>query len=391
MGRNLENPRRTMTLSLPETLAQIDDPGTIQNILNSVGVEGDLDSEDESLTLPSLEDLYNRYLSRKENRSPATRAQYKRTVPVFIAFTETQGVTKPSGLSTELVERYVDELKQKFDADATQLTHTKNVRSWLRWLSKRQYCDEATYRVLDKDELGLNPAVRDEAIPRTVAQHIIETLSEQRHGSNLHVLMELGYNGGLRIGDLYSLDVEDFMPDENTILIRHRPDEGTRLKNGEETDATPGDGERDITIKDRVTDAIQWYIDNGRPDVTDDHGRSPLFATTYGRASKSTLRRWIYEATSCRWAPEEIEEDSESITCDGECNPDSSVCPCSYNPHAIRRGAIVNHLSNGLHPSRASERFDVSIPVLKKHYDPRTKQKQKVDRSSAVQNAWSDW
>lgn len=382
-----------MTVSLSETLAQIEDPGTIQNILNSLGIGGEenLDLEDESLTPPSLEDLYKRYLSRKENRSPATRAQYKRTIPDFIDFTRTQGSTIPSGLSTELVERYVDELRQKYEADATQLTYTKNVRSWLRWLSKRQYCDEATYRILDKDELGLNPGVRDEAIPRSVAQHIIEQLSEQRYGSNLHVLIELGFNAGLRIGDLRSLDVEDVVPDENTIMLRHRPDTGTRLKNGEKTDSTAGDGERDILIKNRVTNAIQWYIDNERPDVTDEYSRSPLFATAHGRASGSTLRRWIYEATSCRWAPEEIEEDSESITCDGECNPDSSVCPCSYNPHAIRRGAIVNHLSNGLHPSRASERFDVSIPVLKKHYDPRTKQKQKIDRSDEVQSAWSDW
>ncbi len=380
-----------MSLSLPETLAQIDDPDTIQDILGSVGVESPSDHDDESLAPPTLEELYERYLSRKENRSPATRAQYERTIPEFIAFSESQGVTIPSGLTTELVERYVDEVKQKYEADATQLTYTKNVRSWLRWLSKRQYCDEAAYRVLDKDELGLNPAARGEAIPQSVARHIIERLAEQRYGSNLHVLIEFGYNGGLRIGDLYSLDVEDFRPDENTLLIRHRPDAGTRLKNGEETDSTPGDGERDIIIKNRVTDAIQWYIDNERPDVTDEYGRSPLFATVQGRASRSTLRRWIYEATSCRWAPNDIEIDGESITCDGECNPDSKVCPYSFNPHAIRRGAIVTHLSNGLHPSRASERFDVSIPVLKKHYDPRIKRKQKVDRSDEVQNAWSDW
>ncbi|GAA1302639.1 tyrosine-type recombinase/integrase [Streptomyces sanglieri] len=380
-----------MSLSLPETLAQIDDPDTIQNILDSVGVESLSDPDNESLSPPTLENLYERYLSRRENRSPATRAQYKRTIPEFIAFSESQGITIPSGLSTELVERYVDEVKQKYEADATQLTYTKNVRSWLRWLSKRQYCDEAAYRVLDKDELGLDPAARDEAIPKPVARHIIDRLAEQRYGTNLHVLLEFDYNGGLRLGDLYSLDVEDFKSEDDTILIRHRPDTGTRLKNGEETDSTPGDGERDVIIKNRVTDAIQWYIDNERPDVTDEYGRSPLFATVQGRASRSTLRRWIYEVTSCRWAPNEIEIDGESITCDGECDPDSNVCPYSFNPHAIRRGAIVNHLSNGLHPSRASERFDVSIPVLKKHYDPRTKRKQKLDRSEAVQNAWLEW
>ncbi|NGM70259.1 site-specific integrase [Natronolimnobius sp. AArcel1] len=386
-----------MSLSLPETLAQIDDPETIQDILNSVGVEVLSESDDKTPSSPTLEDLYERYLSRRENRSPATRAQYKRTIPEFIAFSKAQGVTIPSGLSIELVDRYVDEVKQKHEADATQLTYTKNVRSWLRWLSKRQYCDEAVYRVLDKDELNLDPTVRDEAIPESVARHIIERLGEQRYGSKMHAIIEVGFNGGLRIGDLHSLDVKDFRSDENTIVLRHRPDTGTRLKNGEVQDNTPGDGERDVIVKDRVIDAIQWYIDNVRPDVTDEYSRSPLFATKQGRASKSTLRRWIYEATSCRWAPDESEINYDSvrrnkpITCDGGCDPDLNVCPYSYCPHAIRRGAIVNHLSNGLYPSRASERFDVSIPVLKKHYDPRTKRKQKMDRSDAVQNAWSVW
>ncbi len=380
-----------MNLSLSETLAQIDDPSTIQDILDSVGIKRVSETKNESLDSPTLDDLYERYLSRKENRSPATRAQYKRTIPEFIAFAESKGITTPLGLSTELSEGYVDEVKKEYEADATQLTYTKNVRSWLRWLSKRQYCNEATYRVLDKDELGLNPAARDEAIPEPVARHIIEQLAEQRYGMNMHVLIELDYNAGLRVGDLYSLDVEDFIFEDNTIVIRHRPETGTRLKNGEEKDVTPGDGERDVKIKDRVTDVIQWYIENERPDVTDDHGRSPLFATVHGRASKSTLRRWIYKATSCRWTPTENENHGESVTCDGNCNPDSNVCQYSYCPHAIRRGSIVNQLSNGLSPSRARKRFDVSIPVMDKHYDPRTKRKEKMDRADDVQNAWSDW
>jgi transposase len=69
---------------------------------------------------------------------------------------------------------------------------------------------------------------------------------------------------------------------------------------------------------------------------------------------------------------------------------DTNVCPYSYYPHAIRRGAIVHHLSSGLRPDLASERFNVSIQTIKKHYDPRTKRKRKEDRSEAVRNACPD-
>lgn len=153
---------------------------------------------------------------------------------------------------------------------------------------------------------------------------------------------------------------------------------GTRLKNGSGDTQSSGDGERDNEVSDTVVQAITTYIKNDRPEVTDKYGREPLFATKHGRAARSTIRRW---------AP----MNSGAKTCEGSCDPDSNVCPCSYYPHSIRRGAIVNHLSGGLRPDRASERFDVSTKILKRHYDPRTKSKQKEDRSEAVRRAWSEW
>jgi hypothetical protein len=135
-----------------------------------------------------------------------------------------------------------------------------------------------------------------------------------------------------------------------------------------------------------VIDAVQLYIQTTRHDVTDAYGREPLFTTQYGRPSKSTLRRWVYEATSCRW----LTVENESQSCDGTCHPDTNVCSYSYYPHAIRRGSIVEHLSGGLRPDLASERFDVSTKIIKKHYDPRTKRQRKEDRSESVRNAWSE-
>lgn len=179
----------------------------------------------------------------------------------------------------------------------------------------------------------------------------------------------------------------DFDYKNEDLYFRHRPSEGTRLKNGDSDDKQPGDGERDINLHPQVADALTLYIQTSHPIVTDEYDREPLFTTSRGRASRSTLRRWIYEATSCRWSHNGPTE----IDCNGTCDPDSHVCPLSYYPHAIRRGSIVNHLSGGLRPDRAGERFNVSTTVIKKHYDPRTKRKKKNDRAEAVKNAWSEY
>lgn len=246
-------------------------------------------------------------------------------------------------------------------------------------------CNEAVYRILDKDKLGLKPNARDEALSKSDASTILQQFRRYRRGSHLHALVELLWNGGPRIGGVHSLDVSDFDPQERELRFRHRPETRTRLKNGNDSSHTGGDGERNILLKEITADAIQLYIETERPAVTDEYSREPLFTTSYGRAARSTLRRWVYEATSCRWSREETDQNP----CSGNCDPDSNVCPHSYYPHAIRRGAIVNHLSGGLRRERASERFDVSVRIIKKHYDPRTEQDRLNDRRKAVQDAWN--
>jgi len=196
----------------------------------------------------------------------------------------------------------------------------------------------------------------------------------------MHALIELLWNAGPRIGGVYSLEVSDFDPQKQDLVFPDCPDEGTRLKNKR-------GGKRIIILKCEVADAIHYYVINKRPGVTDEYGREPLFATTEGRALTSTLRRWVYESTSCLWA----KKGPNQASCDGSCDPDSNVCSYSYYPHAIRRGEIVNHLSNGLRPDRASERFDVSVKLIEKHYDPRLKRQRKEDRVEAVRKSWSSF
>lgn len=373
-----------MAQALAEALADIDDPDAVQTILAELNDEQQPPTP--SQNQPTLSDLYDRYLVRRQNRSPPTRSQYKRTLPTFVQFVKDDSIRYPGELTTEVVDGYIDELFDEYGSDATILTYTKNVRAWLKWINKRGMCDESVYRILGKQELGLTPKARDEALPEPEASHILQTLQEQRRGSALSALMELLWNGGPRIGGVHSLDVSDFDPASSDLYFRHRPTEGTRLKNGVDDDDTSGDGERDITIQPRAAKAIKQYLQTDHPNVTDAYGRKPLFATAQGRAARSTLRRWVYEATSCRW----LHGGPLDVTCDGSCDPDSNVCPHSYYPHAIRRGAIVAHLSGGLRPDKAGGRFDVSTPVIRQHYDPRVKHQLKNDREEAVKNAWSN-
>lgn len=321
-----------MTERLAELLAETDDLQAIKEVLE---LATNTEREDpSSSTTRSLSEFYEQFLSRRQDRSPATRAQYKRTIPHFIDFATGHEVTTPAGISPDLLDQYVDALQATHDSDATILTHTKNVRGWLRWLNKRGHCPERVYRILDKDELELEPSARDEALPTTVADTILERLRQQRRGSLKHAVLELLWNAALRIGGLHSLDLQDFDPGNNELRVRHRPEQGTRLKNGSQNHGRSGDGERNILLDDAAIQALVLYTQYERQDVADTHGRDPLFTTSRGRASQSTLRRTVYEATSCRWHS----TDPDTPDCDGDCGPAQT---CAHTRTILTRFAAV--------------------------------------------------
>lgn len=311
-----------MSDALVEALSDIEDPEIIKQILRSSGVNIEttqprVDTTDQL----TLAELFQRFFQRRQNRSPATRSQYKRTIPDFVRFAGEQDVETPAEISTALVDAYVDTLQHRYSADATIYTYTKNTRTWLQWLNDRNMCHNSVYNILSKDELGLTPAARDETLPAAQAEPLLKNFRRKRKGAEIHALTELLWNSGPRIGGTHSADLCDFDPQNQELRLRHRPESGTHLKNGCEEDNTPGDGERNVELSDDVIHALQLYIQMNRHDVTDEYGREPLFTTRHGRASKSTLRRWIYRATSCRW----LSAENKSKSCDGTCDPDSNV------------------------------------------------------------------
>ena len=89
------------------------------------------------------------------------------------------------------------------------------------------------------------------------------------------------------MGAAHSLDVSGFDADEQALEIRHRSDTETNLKNKQS-------GEHICALSKDVCEVLQDYIDVTRDDVTDDHGRKPLFTTRYGRMHRSKIREMVY-------------------------------------------------------------------------------------------------
>lgn len=175
--------------------------------------------------------------------------------------------------------------------------------------------------------------------------------------------------------------------EEGYIELEHRPEEETPLKNGE-SDVEGEGGERKINLPDWVCEILTTYIDGtGDPnhpkriETEDEYGREPLFTTTHGRVSESTLRRDLYRITQpCRHGTE-CPHDMDPEVC--EARHDNSLlsqCPSNVSPHPVRRGGICHQLKQGVPKDTICERADVSRKVLNKHYDLRTNEEAREQR-----------
>lgn len=105
--------------------------------------------------------------------------------------------------------------------------------------------------------------------------------------------------------------------------------------------------------------------------MTDENGREPLIATEQGRIATTTIRETAYKVTRPCYYTGECPYDRVIEDCEATNYGSYSRCPSSVSPHSIRRGAITNHLTEDVPEKVVSDRMNVSLDVLDKHYDKR--------------------
>lgn len=227
--------------------------------------------------------------------------------------------------------------------------------------------------------------VSDERIAHGRAEAILDYLGEYYYASREHVLHVLALRVGLRVGGLRTIDVDDLALDEApSAMIRHRPDTGTPLKNGES-------GERDVALSDETAATLAAYIDGPRIEQTDEHGRRPLLTTRHGWLSVGWLREIFYRwSQPCRI--DECPHDRERDECVayGKRESRASQCPSSLAGHAWRTSSITWQLKEGVPPEVVAARVNASEEVIDEYYDKRTHRERMLERREHVAQLEAD-
>jgi integrase len=280
------------------------------------------------------------YLQDREGEiSPNTADKLQWQLRRFGRWCTENGITDISELDPFDIHRYKNE-RQGEVKPVTLKSEMSNLTTFLS-LFERVGVAEGLTDAIDTSQIRVDSRVRDERLSPDAARDILNHLSEHHPYERDTALAYTLWEGGMRTGGVVALDISDYHPRKRSLEIKHRPEKGTRLKNGSK-------GEREIMVSKTLADILDGYIKHHRRDKTDDYGREPLFTTRCGRISAVTVRKTMYRLT----------EDCDHV--DGR-----------LGPHAARKGAIGRHLNEEWKIQHVSERCDVTERRLREHYDTR--------------------
>jgi site-specific recombinase XerD len=315
--------------------------------------------------------------SRRDELAKRSLELHEKHVGSFVEWCSENGIENMNEVTARTVHEYQLHIKQGF-AQSTLSVYMSTVRLFVEFCES---IDAVAGGVANKIVLpDRDRNARTETLESEDATAILSYLRKYHYASRSHALMALLWHTGIRTGTARALDVSDLHPERERLRVRHRPESGTPLKNGESA-------ERYIALSTEVSEVLADYVAENRHDVTDDHDRVPLFTTRHGRPAKNSIRRNVYAVTRPCATGRECPHGEAPETCEAaQRTNDACKCPSTVSGHPVRRGAITHHLRQDVPEKVVSDRMNVSQDVLDEHYDRRTEDEKTEQRRQFLSN-----
>ena len=223
---------------------------------------------------------YGAYLRVEKGLRPASVEAYVRDLEQFAEFVEKRDgvliLAKQADLSG-----FMEELQANGVESRSVARKLSGLRGFYRWL------------LMDK-RIAHDPTVNVETpsswkvLPKSLAESEVAGMLERTgvaaraaDADSLslrdHAILELLYAGGLRVGEICALKVEDVRLDQQRAQVRGK-----------------GDKERIVPLGRRACEALQLYLERGRPGLVTRIGgmQRAMFLSVRGKA---LTRQWVWE------------------------------------------------------------------------------------------------
>jgi site-specific recombinase XerD len=302
---------------------------------------------------------------------------HEKHIDSFIEWCGESGIQNMNELTARTIHEYQLHLKQGI-SQTTLSIYIGTIRQFVKFCESINGVSGGVSEKIVLPERDRN--ARTKLIENDEIEDILSYLRKYHYASRTHALMVVLWHTGIRTGTVRGLDVSDFESERERLRIRHRPGTDTPLKNGE-------NAERYIALSAEISEVVDDYIEYNRRDVVDEYNRKPLFTTSQGRPAKNSIRRNIYAATRPCTTGRECPHNKDPDTCEAAQRTNTACkCPSSVSGHLVRRGAITHYLRKDVPERVVSDRMNVSVDVLQKHYDRRTEDEKAEQRRSYLSN-----
>lgn len=322
---------------------------------------------------------------QRAEKSEETVQSYFYRVRQFVDWLHDEGIEDLNDLTGRDVFRYDSHRRSEGLSKSALNNQLGTITLFLRFCGDVEAVPPELPAKVDVPTISKAEQADDEKLTAGRAETIRSNLERYDYASRDHALFTLAWHTGARLGALRSLDLRDcYLNDDDLdrlaheddldaedldkftipfVFFRHRPETDTPLKN-------QGDGERPVALSDGVGELLREFIEVSRPEVEDEHGRKPLFASRKGtgRMSKGAIRsRFNIVTQPCRYGT--CPHDRDQDTCEALNHGYESRCPSSRSPHRIRTGSITHHRDEGWPPEVLAERVNATPEVIRTHYD----------------------
>lgn len=313
---------------------------------------------------PSIPDTVDLFITRnKPDWKGETERTYRKSLDTFEAFASDEGLETVSDLDMWKVGRYTDYLVDSDYARSTIQSKQKQARRWLKWLESQGFLRIGTHLAIEPLKLDDSEQTSSDILrPETIRDFLgYYRESVKWRATRRHALLEVIGHTGARRSCIRALDLEDHDPDARTLSFLNRPETGTRLKRGDSH-------QRKVVLSETPNKILHEFVQRERHEKHDGNGRRPLFASSRGRPTKSTITNWLYQATlPC--IMQECPHSRERHTCAWTAQTDASKCPSSTSPHPVRRGSITWQLNIGRSRDDVADRAATTPDVIRRYYD----------------------
>jgi site-specific recombinase XerD len=305
----------------------------------------------------------DRWLDKlRVDKAESTVSGYWYRLKLFIEWCEAEEIESVRDLSGWDLDSYEHDRRATDVSPVTLSNELTTLRQFLAYCERVELVEDGLSEKVDPPSIDESDEVNDERLDPELALALIRAYRDGLdRASTHHVMLELAWFIGCRMGAIRGLDVRDVDTEASTVRFVHRPETGTTLKNG-------ASGERLVGITDETAAVLAEYIATNRTEIVDEHKRRPLLTTSQGRPVKNTIRKWSYYATApCRAV--ECPHEKLRQNCEWFAYTQASRCPSTLSPHRVRTGSITWQLNRGLPVEVVSKRVNASPEVIRKHYD----------------------